>query len=277
MDLRNAAQWFDQTECVDAYGTDTFVAQLEPLDYYKLDGASVKRRIMTTGPAVTLPNRMTVRIDDQVYLVGDRTPEHFRGNLIRNRYVMSGADDLVTVRTLYETLLGTGGQAVWATIVFIRVGSDERVSSLPVPEFRLFFGPLETVREHDVVFNAGEAYLVTAPYRAESGLMSAVALRLEHATPEDAIYWSGGYDPVTDTVTETGVNAKVVRMRWAQDFEYLDAGTPKYTHGDATMVALSSVISNPKPNQRIRCDGEEWRIVTATVKGDITRMHVRRA
>lgn len=277
MDLRIAATWFDQTVASDAYGTDTFMVQLEPLDYYKLDGASVKRRIMTTGPDVTLPARMTVRIDDQVYLVGDKTSEHFQGDLIRNRYVMSGADDLVTVRTLSETLLGSGGQEVWATIVFVKVGSDERVSSLPVPEFRLFFGPLEPLHEHDVVFNAGTAYLVTAPYRAESGLMSAVALRLEHATPEDAIYWSGGYDPVTDTVNETGTNIKVIRMRWAQDFEYLDAGTPKYAHGDVTMVALSSIVHSPKPNQRIRCDGEEWRIVTATIKGDITRMHVRRA
>lgn len=277
MDLRVAAVWFDQTVCVDAYGTDTFEAQLEPLDYYKLDGASVKRRIMSTGPDVVLPSRMTIRIDDQVYLVGDRTPEHFRGDLIRNRYVMSGADDLATVRTMVEALSESGGNQAWATLVFNKMQPDERVGSLPVAEFRVFMGPQEALNEHDIILTNSAAYLVVAPYMADSGLMSALAIRLESAIPESAAYVLSTYDPVSDTEVEVLQGAKVIRMRWNQDFKYLDAGTPKYQHGDMTMVGLLADFPGVKPNSRIICSSEEWRVVTAIESGGLVRMHVRRA
>ena len=277
MDLRVAAVWFDQTMCVDAYGTDSFVAQLEPLDYYKLDGASVKRRIMSTGPDVVLPSRMTIRIDDQVYLVGDKTPEHFQGNLIRNRYVMSGADSLVTVRSPAQVLQQAGGAEVWATLVFNKVQTDERFSSLPVAEFRVFLGSSETINEHDIVLDGQFAYLVIAPYKSDSGLISGVALRLEHAVPEAAMYVTKTYEPVSDTNVETIVPTSVLRSRWSYDFAYLSSGTPKYEHGDMTMLGLSSVFSGVKNNDIIECAGERWYVVTSSTHGDVIRMHVRRA
>lgn len=276
MDLRSAATWFDQTVCEDAYGTDTFYAQLEPLDYYKLDGASVKRRIMSTGPGVTLPARMTIRIDGQVYLVGDRTPEHFQGDLVRNRYVMSGADSQVTVRSTEQALNESGGSSVWATLVFAKIQTDERFSSLPVAEFRVFLGPQEVLKEHDIVIDGSDAYLVVAPYKSDSGLISGVALRLETAVPEHAVYWTNSYNPVTDTNTESGTNAKVIRLRWSQDFRFMTMGTPKYEHGDMTMLGLSSIFSAVKQNQRITCGGAEWSVLTSENIGAVTRMHVRR-
>lgn len=276
MDLRVGATWFDDTVGVDAYGTDTFKCQIEPLDYYKLDGASVKRRIMSTGAGVTLPARMTIRIDDQVYLVGDRTPEHFRGDLVRNRYVMSGADSQVTVRTLQQALNESGGTQVWATLVFTKIQTDERYSSLPVAEFRVFLGSQETLLEHNIVIDGSSAYLVVAPYKSDSGLMSGVALRLEYPVPEAATYKTTIYDPISDTTVDTTVSAKIIRMRWAQDFEFLSASTPTYQHGDQTVFGLSSIFGNVKPNQRITVAGEEWTVVTSNNLGAVTRMHTRR-
>ncbi len=277
MDLRVAAVWFDQTLCVDAYGVDTFMAQLEPLDYYKLDGASVKRRIMSTGPDVDLPSRMTIRIDDQVYLVGDKTPEHFQGNLIRNRYVMSGADSLVTVRSPAQVLQQSGGREVWATLVFNKVQTDERFSSLPVAEFRVFLGSAESINEHDIVLDGQFAYLVIAPYKSDSGLISGVALRLEHSVPEPAMYVSTTYDPISDTNVEALTPTSVIRSRWSYDFAYLSAGTPKYAHGDMTMLGLSSVFASVKNDHIIECAGDRWSVVTSSQQGDVVRMHVRRA
>lgn len=276
MDLRRAAVWFDETVCSDAYGVDTFKVQLEPLDYYKLDGASVKRRIMSTGPDVVLPGRMTLRIDDQVYLVGDRTPEHFQGDLIRNRYVMSGADSLVQVRNLEQAVTNSGGSEVWATLVFNKIQTDERFSSVPVAEFRVFLGPQETLGQHDILIDGPDAYLVVSPYKSDSGLISGVALRLETPVPEQAQYITATYDPVLDVETPITVSTQVVRVRWAQEFYYLSPGTPKYEHGDMTIIGLSSVFVDPRPNQKIVCGGDEWIVVTSNNLGAVTRIHARR-
>ena len=276
MDLRVAAKWFDQTECVDAYGIDTFRAQLEPLEYYKIDGAAVKRRIISTAPEVQVPYRRTIRIDDQVYLIGDGTPEHFRGRLIRYRYVMSGADDLVRVLSLEDALRGTVVPGLWAVVVFNRLQPDERVSSTPLPEFQVFFGPREGVKDKDLVIAGSEIYWVQSVHASQSGLLSAATVRLEHGGPELATYSTTTYDPVQDVQVRSVGLVTALRLRWTEDFNYVDQGTLKYAHGDAVFAVLLSDVGVPSTDDHITLAGEEWRVVGHRVEGAVVKLHARR-
>ena len=75
MRLKNVAKSFDKTVCKDVYTSYTFKAQIEPLQVYTVDGAKVKRRMLSTAADVKLPTRRAFSIKDQTYIVGDSTPD----------------------------------------------------------------------------------------------------------------------------------------------------------------------------------------------------------
>src|SRR5574340_1571657 len=93
MKLKIASRFFDKTLASDAYNAATrFYCQIEPFDYQKIDGAAVKRRVMSTAPEVVLPVRQVISIGGQPYLVGDSSVDHWEGAALRKRYVLQGGD-----------------------------------------------------------------------------------------------------------------------------------------------------------------------------------------
>ena len=278
MDLRIASAWFDDTVFADAYTPSlTFYGQVEPLDYYKIDGAAVKRRVMSTAYNVHVPPRRTIKLDNQVYLVGDDAADHFNGEVVRNRYVMAGADHLSMVHSVEAFLQGTPVEPVWASVVFNKLTTDERVSSAPVPEFQIYFGPLETVTAHSVIDTGDELYWVTTVVKALSGLLAATSVRIEDQAPITVQYSTWTYDPVSDNKSMTPRTLQALMLRWAQDFDYADEGTPKYAHGDRMLLVLNEGGLVPAAGDSITIGQQAWKVVNTKADGAVTRLHVRRA
>lgn len=277
MHLLTAASWFDDTKFTDAYDVGVvFFGQLEPLDYYKIDGAAVKRRILNTAPDVAIPPRRTIKLGEQVYILGDDATDYFQGESVRKRYVMAGADDFVFVKSVEQILSGSTVERVWASVVFNKLESDERVSSVPVPEFQVYFGPLEDVELHDVIMTADAAYWVMSVSRAQSGLIAATVVRLEAETPITITYSSVLYTPLTDSEMDVSADINAVLLRWTEDFTYVSEGTPKYAHGDRTLAVLTADVPDPKLNERVTINGETWRVVNTRRVGAVTNLHIRR-
>lgn len=278
MDLRIASTWFDDTVFQDAYDPSvTFYAQVEPLDYYKIDGAAVKRRVMSTAHNVHVPPRRTIKLDDQVYLVGDDAVDHFQGEVVRNRYVMAGADHLATVYSIEGFLTSAPKESVWASVVFNKLTTDERVSSAPVPEFQIYFGPLESVAAHSVIDTGDALYWVMTVVKALSGLLAATAVRIEDQAPITVQYSTWTYDPVTDSKSLTQRTSQALMLRWAQDFDYVDEGTPKYVHGDRMLIVLNAGHQVPKAGDVVTVGADTWKVVNTKAEGGTSRLHVRRA
>lgn len=63
MNLFQAAVYFDRTTCSDPYGVEPSIkGQLDPFTMFTVDGARIKRRVLTTGPDVPMMSRSTIQI-----------------------------------------------------------------------------------------------------------------------------------------------------------------------------------------------------------------------
>lgn len=148
---------------------------------------------------------------------------------------------------------------------------------LPVPEFQIYFGPLESVAAHSVIDTGDALYWVMVVVKALSGLLAATAVRIEDQAPITVQYSTWTYDPVTDSKALTPRTSQALMLRWAQDFDYVDEGTPKYVHGDRMLIVLNAGHQMPKAGDVVTVGADTWKVVNTKAEGGTSRLHVRRA
>lgn len=275
MRLAKAASRFDNTVAGDAYDPAiTFRCQLAPLDLYKIDGTAVKRRQMSAAPAVVMPARKVIDIDGQRYLVGDGSPDHWMGEVIRRNYVLQGADHLAELNTIQGVLTNGASSSAYASLDFNKYNTDERISSDYLPQYQLFFADSEAVEANTMVKIGAAWYLVKESYRSVSGLRVALANELLGSVVETINFGARTYDPVTDTYTSAGASVKVIRVRWTEHFKYMSQGSTKYEAGDQQVFMPKTVT--PKPSDILPLYDGVWHVQSVVDEGGFWGCHVRR-
>ena len=151
------------------------------VDYVKIGGTSVKRRVMSTTPDVTVPARGVIDISGQRYLLSDASPDRWAGEIVRNRYVLQGADDLADITSVADLPNVAGASA--ASIEFNKYSTDERDNSRFHPQYNIYFSGTENVHTGDIV-SVGSAsgtryYLVRDAHKSMAGPMEALSNELE--------------------------------------------------------------------------------------------------
>lgn len=276
MKLKAASRFFDKTLASDAYNAATrFYCQVEPFDYQKIDGAAVKRRVMSTAPEVVLPVRQVISIGGQPYLVGDSSVDHWEGAALRKRYVLQGADYLASIQTIAQILANTAGTSAYASIEFNKYGTDERDNSDLHPQYHIYFGGGETVPNDSLVTAAGRYYLVRRANRTQAGLVDALSNELESPVIDSATFTARQYNPVTDTYTDTPSTVRCLRLRWQDHFTYLSQGSTKYERGDVQVLVPLSVT--PKSGDKLTLADGSWSILSVVAEATYRSLHVRRA
>lgn len=277
MDLHKVAVFFDRTVAADAYtpGT-TFLCQIEPLDMYRTEGTRIKIRDMSTAPTVTIPSRRAINIDGQVYLVSDASKDHWNGTVIRNRYVIQGVEDLVSIYTIPQLLAATPtGVSTYALVQYNRYSTDERDSSEYHAQYLLTFGP-ENIPEDGVVYDGSKYFLIREKYRAASGLINVVANELVSPIATVTINSPSTYDPVTETYSGGGsVSVKSILVRWQEHFRYLSQGSTSFESGDMQALVVDSL--SVKADDRVTISGVVWRVLSTLTYSGYQSLHVRRA
>lgn len=275
MKLSAAARWFDKTVAQDAYSpAATFKCQLEPLDMYRTEGTRIKIRNMSTAPGVSIPERRAVRIDSQVYLVSDSSQDHWAGAALRNRHVLQGADDLVTIRSIGQVLSGAAGTSAYASVDFSKYGTDERDNSDYHPQYHIFFARTEVVPENTVLQSGAKYFLVRNSYVTPAGLVDALSNELDSPVTDSATFKSRAYNPVTDAHVETPTTVRCMRVRWQDSFAYLSQGSTKYERGDSQVFVPLSV--SPKSGDRVALGDGVWEVLSVRTLADHHSLHVRR-
>lgn len=274
MRLKDVSKFFDKTTARDAYGSTTFKCQIEPLDMYRTEGTRIKIRNMSTAPEVTIPARNVITIDGQNYLVSDGSKDHWNDTALRTRYVLQGADHLVSIRTIAQLLANTAGTDAYASIDFNKYSTDERDSSEYHPQYHIFFGGGETVPENAVLTTATGFYLVRNAYRTPAGLIDALSNQLDSPVTDAATFASRTYDPITDTYSDASSTVRCVRVRWQDSFAYLSQGSTKYERGDVQAFVPLSVT--PKAGDKITLADGTWTILSV-VTSEYHSLHLRRA
>lgn len=274
--LKDVATYFDKTTASDAYNAlTTFKCQIEPFDYVKIDGASVKRRVMSTAPGVTLPSRGVIVVKDQAYLVGDGSADQWNDEDIRKRYVLQGADYIAEVQTIPQVLADSSGTLAYASIDFNKYNTDERDNSDYHPQYHIFFGGSETVPTNSIITAGARSYLVRKSHRTVAGLTDALSNELDDPVIDTATFVDRSYNPITDTYTDTPTAVRCVRVRWQDHFTYLSQGSTKYETGDMQVFVPLSVT--PNPSDVVTLPDGDWRVLSVVDLTGYRSLHVRRA
>lgn len=276
MRLHKAATWFDSSRLYDAY-TDTLVGkgQLDPTDLFKLDGASVRRRMVSVAPETALPTRRAVRLGDSTYLIGEPSTDEWQGSPIRTKYVLHQTPGQATVKTVAEALAGAPGRTMYASREWNKAVADPQTSSNYFNDYHIFVAHTETVSPLDLIQIDGQWHICHAVHPSLSGFTDAVSHEILGTVFETASAESRVYDPVLDDYMSTGSSVPVLRVRWQEHFNYLTAAQETYLRGDETVFVLKAGFPAKPSDGLILSDGL-WRVISVVDEGTTLALHTRR-
>lgn len=276
MRLARAAAKFDRTVAVDAYTSSvTFKCQLAPLDLYRIDGAAVKRRQMSCAPRVVIPARKVVTIGGETYLIGDGSPDHYNGTVIRQNFVLQGASEICSLNTIAAELAGTVAGSAYGSLVFSKYLPDGADTSKYPPQYQIFLAGSESVSPDSLVEIDSRWFLIKDSYISLSGLRVALANEIQGTVFETVTVADRTYSPVTDSYISTTSSKKVMRVRWQEHFTYISKAQIDYFRGDETVFVLKSVMT-PKGGDALTLSDGTWKILDVQDFGLTWSCHVRR-
>ena len=266
MDLHQAASYFDNTVCADAYNNaNKFLGQLDLYDDSKRDGVTVERRILSVAPSVTVPARRAVRIEGDVWIVGQKNIDSFQGSTIRHKYVLHQALTSGTLRTPKQKLT-TGGVPLYSAVVWIKDSKDVESSSRLFSFMNAYFAAGETVVAGDILTLGADNYRIRNVYESAAGLQVGEASTMPRDTLQSVSY--SAYAAQTynatldtyDTVVPTVFN--VLWERFQDSYHYESVAAPKYEPGDILMVIEKSQVATPQAGDTLVSQGVTWRVVS---------------
>lgn len=277
MRLHNAASHFDDSELYDAYANNLIGrGQLDPTDIFKLDGASVRRRVISVAPGLSLPTRRAVRLGADVYLMGEPSTDEWKGTPIRTKYVLHQTPGMATVKTLAEALADAAGITMYASREWNKDVADLKTSSDYFNDYHIFVANTETAAQGLLIFIDDQWHYCHAVHPSLSGFTDLVSHEIIGPVFETAQVMGRGYDPVTDTYSGGDTPVKTLRMRWQERFEYLTLAQEEYVRGDETVVILKSVFPNLKPSDKLTLSDGVWRVLAVRDDGATLTAHARR-
>lgn len=277
MRLHAAAKRFDDTLAADAYNPSvTFMCQFEAMSFSKIDGVAIRKRQISVEPSTLVPPRGAITIHGETYLVGHAAPDYWRNKVIRKTLVIQGADGVSAILSIADALGNLPGASAYASAVFSKYGTDERADSHFRPQYQLFFAGCEHIESGQLVHLNADWFLVKEAYLSTSGLVIALANRVDGSVFETGLRSVNDYDPLTDTYASTTVGLNVFRVIWTEDFAYATLAQETYVRGDQTMHVLKSAWPDVKPSDSMTLSDGRWRVLAVEDKGLTFALHMRR-
>ena len=277
MRLHAASVRFDKSILTDAYtGGAVGKGQLANSDYYKLDGASVRRRIISVAPSFIPPTRRAVGLGGEFYLIGEPSTDEFNGSPIRVSYVLHQTPGMATVKTVAEALAGSAGTAMYASREWNKDVADLQHSSDYFNDYHIFVANTETVTSGLLVYIDNQWHYCHAVHPSLSGFTDMVAHEIVGTVFETITATAKTYNPVTDAYTDSSASVTVLRLRWQERFEYMTLAQETYQRGDETLVVLKSARPALKPSDTFTLSDGVWRVLSVRDDGLTLSAHVRR-
>lgn len=276
MTLADVSAYFDRTPVLDPNNDSLlFMGQVDPYDDSRRDAGAAYRRVLSVKPGTLIPTNRTVKIFNQVWLVGTREADGLAG-LHREKYVLQRADMQLSLYRLADFLTGApAAAAVWGNVEWLKDVKQIEVDSR-MPEQCSVFAPLNTpVQPRDVFTYAGSALLVLETHDSASAFEVATALRLDQAAPTTATITPRSYTPGSGFAPGADFTAPALRVRWQSLFEYGSQADTRFQEGDCSIVLAPTVALTGK--DRITLDGIAWSVVSIDALAGAKVVHARRA
>ena len=270
MKLSSAASHFNNTICTDAYtGQYLFAGQFALFDDTKRDSEPGGRRVLSLDPLYTPPLRRVIEAQGARYILGDASPDSFRGSVIRVGYVAHEAIDNAHVRTLAQASLGQQGVTMYVGRTWVKNMAYTDQDSKLAQQIHVHAASSEAAIEPLRLVTVGTAhYLIRQVTVGTTGLAVAQCDEMPGPVLESAQVISGTYDPITDSVQGVSTGVGVVRVRWQSLFEYTYDGTATFGAGDAQFVIAKAAMT-VRPGAQVTLSDGPWKIASAQSHGDV--------
>lgn len=257
MSLHDAARAFDNVVFQDAYGSATFLGQVQLFNESVRSGPASRRRILEVGPDVVIPARKTIieQATGQTYLVAEGSPDWWDGTVIAVKYPILPATQQYAIKTVQQILLNAAGIAgVWAEPSYIRrVILEDRADYHGGYEmmYSSYYNPISP----GTIFVGTDKWYRVRENSREDDIGLGVAEVVQLQSPVATLSYSakgGKYDPETDTfIGVTPVNVSAFVEPLVLNFEHEVLGFVKPEAGDVAVSVLQSAVSALAAGDRI--------------------------
>lgn len=277
MDLHDAATFFDNDAVLDGYsGVALFEAQVASFDDSSSDGATNRRRVLSTAPGVVIPARRCILVHGDRWLVGTGTPDGFMGSVIRQHFNTKRVTDLLALLTPNEARGAAAGVSAYAQKMYFKDTSNALTDSEYDAQWNIFVAPGEPASKGSFLRDAGgKLYRVRNDYIPTEGLRILQADELDAGSVKSCTYDTGVWDPVTETYGAGTTVLGAIMLDAPQAYRFRHMSDERLQPGDATMIMSPSAIV--KQGATFTMSGQTWRIMSVQTELDAKLAHVRLA
>lgn len=277
MDLHDAATFFDTDPVYDSYtGAYLFTAQSASFDDSSSDGATNRRRVLSTGPDVTIPARRVVSLYGDHWLVGTGTPDGFVGSVIRRYYTTKRATGQLAQLTPAQALAASAGVSAYAQKMYFKDVVNAVTDSEYDAQWNIFFAPDEPASKgyflRDV---AGRLYRVRNDYLPTEGLRICQCDELDTDAVQSCVFNTGSENPVTEVVTAGTTTVTGIQVDMSKFYRFRHVSDARVQPGDVALFLPVSITL--KQGLTFTMAGVRWQVMVAQFEMDAQVAHVRRA
>jgi hypothetical protein len=211
----------------------------------------------------------------KIYIIADSAEDLYQGSVIRKKYPVVPMEETATVRTVAETLAGSGGQTgVYIQPSYMRRNILEEQSDY-LGTYEIYYSSAYTIASGAIIVGDGKFYRTMSPGRKDDigwGVVNAIELE---APLQTLGYKSlGVYDGATDTTSDPAayqVNCVVESALF--DFTHESLGYIKLVPGDRAISFLKAAVPLARPGDTIGA----YRIDSVTSVGTYWATHCRKS
>lgn len=277
MDLFDAASYFDRDPINDGYdGSYLFDGQVSSFDDSSSDGATNRRRVLSTGPSVTIPARRVIELYGDRWIVGTGTPDGFEGEVIRQHFNTKRATDLLALLTPGQALAAAAGTSVYAQKMYFKDVINALTDSEYDAQWNIFVAPGEAADKGSFFRDAaGRLYRVRNSYLPTEGLRVCQSDSLELDALQVCTFSTGAFDPVTETRSAGTTAVNGIKVEHERFYRFRHVSDAKLQAGDV-MLFLPSTLALSQ-GLRFTMQAANWQVLAFQPELDAQVAHVRRA
>lgn len=277
MDLHDAASYFDNDPVYDGYtGRYLFDAQSASFNDASSDGATNRRRVLSTGPDAVIPDRRVVRIHGDRWLVGLGTPDGFMGDVIRNHYNTKRATGLYAQLTPAQALAEAAGVSAYAQKMYFKDVANAVTDSEYDAQWNIFIAPDEPARKGYFLRDAeGRLHRVRNDYIPTEGLRILQSDELDTDAVQSCVFDTGVEDPITETFTAGTTTITGIQVDMSKFYRMRHLSDARVQPGDVALFLPTSLTL--KQGMTFIMAGFRWQALTFQAEMDAQVAHVRMA
>lgn len=278
MRLHSGAIYFDRETVYDGYnGIALFKGQVRNFNDASSTGATLRRRVLSVAPGLTVPLRRCVQLGDLHWIAGIGLTDTFQGKPIRLTYNLRVGSNLFEI--LAPAAACTAGAALataYGYEEFFKDSGDNQTSSSLDTFWNIFFAPVEPVKAGSFLRVGTRMLRVRQAYATAEELRIAEADELDEDWSQAAVFTNlGTYDPIFDTYPTTTTSVPVIQMDIFKFFRWRVEAEAQKQPGDKTVFVPKTVT--PKTGATFTMNGGTWRVLAVQPEQDIWALHARPA